>query len=147
MTSMEVEPAYYGPDQAISSRHELRELFADLFTDINEIKRKIEFGGFDIDMYKSDNGTKPDGKTTLNPTYNKPIMIQHIIAFWDSTSNVASMTIADRIIPLPQTAGFIEFDCAIQMQKDDPCFLQVQIGKACHFEVMGTSDYRKMDRS
>lgn len=145
--TMEVEPKFYGPDHKVSDNEEMKLALAVIMRDLNDIQRKIESGGFDIDMYLSDPGSDIDGKIRPPYQFTKPVMITHVLATWDSTSNTASLKLGDRIMPLPATLGFISFDCAIQLMRDDDAFLQLQVGKAGHLELMGTSDYRKIDRS
>lgn len=145
MTAMEVEPTL-SHHHMTESEH-LRLALAYLVRDISGIKRSLEKGQFDIDFYMSDNGTSSSGIITPQKQIIKPFMIGYILATWDTTSNVATLQINDRIMKFPPTLGFVSFDCAIQVQKDDVLTFTVQQGKACHIEIMGASDWRKMDRS
>lgn len=145
MTAMEVEPTL--SHHHVSDAEHFRLALAYLVRDISGIKRSLEKGQFDIDFYLSDNGTHPTGIIAPQKQIIKPFMIGFILAVWDTTSNAATLQINDRIMKFPPTLGIVSFDCAIQVQKDDVITFTVQQGKSCHIEIMGSSDWRKMDRS
>lgn len=120
---------------------------AYLVRDIGDIKRFFARNQFDVDMYLSDNGSNPTGVITPQKVYNGSWMIQLILATWDPTSAVAKLTIGDRIIPLPVTAGTFSAQVEMQVQRDDVINFTVTAGKACHIELMGSADIKRFDRT
>lgn len=122
----------------------IQKFFGALSGHLKKIAQNTEQTRVIVDEYRSEPGAS--GQVILDDQVKGPFVLTDIIAAWATTNapTSASITIADRVIPLVPGSGVYTLSLTTGMQVDNHQNIRFQVTPAnvCFFEIQGYSDQR-----
>jgi hypothetical protein len=120
--------------------------FIEMARDLRRVRRVLDRGQIDIDMYGEDLGVT--GITSPFKQFNGPYVIETILAVWDPTATTVTLQIGtDRTMSIGPTLGvFNPQGLKIQVARDDAVTLTVTPAtKKSFLNIWGHADQRVVD--